>query len=135
MRSDEQGLLTTEYTDVEVSPATTASVALSRDSGLTMEVDSDGDGQTDETFMPAVAEMDSDADGTPEIYIGSSDGWIYRFPTEDATGGRPPEWNQIFHDARNTNSVPFACPADLDGDRFVGISDLLALLAAWGPCR
>ena len=26
------------------------------------------------------------------------------------------------------------CPADLDNDGFVGITDLLALLAAWGPC-
>jgi hypothetical protein len=78
--------------------------------------------------------MDADADGTPEIYVGSSDGWIYRFLTEDATGGRPPEWNQIFHDPRNTNRVPFACPADLDGDGFVGIGDLLTLLANWGPC-
>ncbi len=26
------------------------------------------------------------------------------------------------------------CPADLDGDGEVGIADLLALLAAWGPC-
>ena len=26
-------------------------------------------------------------------------------------------------------------PADLDGDGTVGILDLLALLANWGPCR
>ena len=26
------------------------------------------------------------------------------------------------------------CPADLDGDGTVGITDFLALLAAWGPC-
>ena len=26
------------------------------------------------------------------------------------------------------------CPADFDGDGFVGLSDLLALLANWGPC-
>jgi hypothetical protein len=25
-------------------------------------------------------------------------------------------------------------PADLDGDDVVGITDFLALLAAWGPC-
>lgn len=29
--------------------------------------------------------------------------------------------------------VKLACPADLDGDGSVGASDLLALLAAWGP--
>jgi hypothetical protein len=26
------------------------------------------------------------------------------------------------------------CPSDLDGDGEVGITDFLALLAAWGPC-
>ncbi len=27
------------------------------------------------------------------------------------------------------------CPADLDGDGNVGVSDLLGLLASWGPCK
>jgi len=27
-----------------------------------------------------------------------------------------------------------ACPADLDGDGTVGVTDFLQLLAAWGPC-
>ena len=27
-----------------------------------------------------------------------------------------------------------SCPADLDGNGTVGASDLLALLANWGPC-
>ena len=26
------------------------------------------------------------------------------------------------------------CPADLDGDGQVGVGDILAILAAWGPC-
>jgi hypothetical protein len=30
--------------------------------------------------------------------------------------------------------VDVACPADLDGDGEVGVPDLLAVLAAWGPC-
>ncbi len=32
--------------------------------------------------------------------------------------------------------IPDACEAagDLDGDGFVGITDFLVLLAAWGPC-
>ena len=29
---------------------------------------------------------------------------------------------------------PPVCPADSDGDGLVGLSDLLRLLAAWGPC-
>jgi hypothetical protein len=27
------------------------------------------------------------------------------------------------------------CPWDLDGDGSVGVSDLLSLLASWGPCK
>jgi hypothetical protein len=30
--------------------------------------------------------------------------------------------------------VSAPCPADLDGDGTVGITDFLALLSAWGPC-
>ncbi|MDY7108444.1 MAG: VCBS repeat-containing protein [Planctomycetota bacterium] len=79
--------------------------------------------------------MDSDFDGTPEIYIGATDGWIHRFLAEDATGGSEAEWNQIFHDPRNTNlyAPPGAdCPADFDGDGDVDTADLLFLLGAWG---
>ncbi len=38
-------------------------------------------------------------------------------------------------DDANANGIPdeCECPADLDGDGVVGILDLLALLAAWGP--
>ena len=28
-----------------------------------------------------------------------------------------------------------SCPEDIDGDGFVGVGDLLAVLAAWGPCE
>ena len=30
--------------------------------------------------------------------------------------------------------IPAPCPWDLNGDGFVGIGDLLALFAVWGPC-
>ena len=30
--------------------------------------------------------------------------------------------------------LPPACPADLDGGGSVGLTDLVAVLAAWGPC-
>ena len=30
--------------------------------------------------------------------------------------------------------TPVGFPSDLDGDGLVGITDFLALLAAWGPC-
>ena len=54
--------------------------------------------------------IDQDGDGTPEVYVGTSDGWIHRFPAADATGGSGPEWNQVFHDARNTNCRPAGGP-------------------------
>ncbi len=31
--------------------------------------------------------------------------------------------------------VGCACPADLDANGSVGVSDLLELLASWGPCK
>ena len=36
---------------------------------------------------------------------------------------------------RNTTNDPPPCPADLTGDASVGFDDVVALLAAWGPCR
>jgi hypothetical protein len=81
--------------------------------------------------------MDADADGTPEMYIGTTDGWIQRFIMQDATGGSAPEWNQIFGNPRNTNcyNPPTApCPADVNGDGSVNVFDLLQLLDAWGDC-
>ena len=33
-----------------------------------------------------------------------------------------------------TNVIVFSSPGDLDGDGTVGVSDLLILLGAWGPC-
>jgi hypothetical protein len=55
--------------------------------------------------------IDRDGDGTPEVYVGTTDGWIHRFPAADAAGGTAPEWNQVFHDARNTNCRPVSPPA------------------------
>ena len=46
-----------------------------------------------------------------------------------ASGGR---FDAVWIDDFHVNPVP-PCPADLDGTGDVGILDLLALLAAWGP--
>ncbi len=35
---------------------------------------------------------------------------------------------------RLSNVVPAPVPGDVDGDGIVGVTDLLMLLAAWGPC-
>ena len=45
-----------------------------------------------------------------------------------------PMMSNFFVDAVGI-TVKNACPADLDGDGNVGASDLLALLASWGPCK
>ncbi len=79
--------------------------------------------------------MDSDGDSTPEIYVGSADGWIHRFLPDEAKSIGVPQWNQIFHDPQNTNCyLPLIppCPADVTGDNVVDVLDLLAVLAAWG---
>jgi hypothetical protein len=68
--------------------------------------------------------MDSDEDGTPEIYIASTDGWIHRFLTEDASGGSDPLWNQIFHDPRNTNCY---CPGGAASAAEVGTLRVLRM--------
>jgi len=46
-----------------------------------------------------------------------------------------PDWANIPHGERVIIGTEMLdCYADLDGDRLVGITDLLQLLAAWGPC-
>ncbi|NNF43927.1 MAG: multicopper oxidase family protein [Phycisphaerales bacterium] len=38
------------------------------------------------------------------------------------------------HEMMRQFQTVFPCPADLDGDRDVGFTDLLTVLASWGPC-
>lgn len=56
--------------------------------------------------------------------------WIIAVADADLTGGTD------FHAVLLTPlaQCPSDCEGDLDGDGVVGILDLLALLAAWGPC-
>ena len=55
----------------------------------------------------------------PSLYIGGSFSAAYDLPASKVV-----EWP----------GCPFAaCPGDIDGDGTVGITDFLALLAAWGP--
>ncbi|MCH7571903.1 MAG: hypothetical protein IH891_03205 [Planctomycetes bacterium] len=58
--------------------------------------------------------------------------------TEDDTGGTSSGSAYFFTDVTGINIVcssPIPCPADIIGDdRLVNVTDLLALLAAWGAC-
>ncbi len=47
----------------------------------------------------------------------------------------PGGWTfDVFQELAITLLPPDPCPADFDGDGNVGVSDLLTLLANWGPC-
>ena len=65
--------------------------------------------------------IDFDLDGDLDLYLTGADGQNVGF----GFGAVP---NQFFE---NT----LRCAADLDGNGNIGASDLLALLASWGPCE
>jgi autotransporter-associated beta strand protein len=55
------------------------------------------------------------------------------FATTDLPAGFEIEY-QADRVVLRVTSVPVPCPADVNGDTMVDVTDLLALLAAWGPC-
>ncbi len=59
----------------------------------------------------------------------SPDGSVAYFTTRFTSNGAPGRLWAV----RITETTP--CPADLDGNGSVGVSDLLSLLASWGPCK
>ena len=59
---------------------------------------------------------------------------IFRF---DGTTGAPLGTFSIGHGAAGTvdvTLVPARCPADVNNDAAVGLSDVISVLSAWGPC-
>ena len=95
----------------------------------------------------------TDLDGNPR-FIGTVDMGAYEFQGEvtvrccfddescqditellcTQTGGQPGQPGSSCLDGL-CSPPPSPCPADLDGDGNVGITDFLDLLANWGPCE
>jgi hypothetical protein len=76
-------------------------------------IDCNGNGQLDDCDLAALVELDCDGNGTPDscdIAAGAADA--------------------------NGSGILDACEAigDHDGDGLVDVTDLLAVLGAWGPC-
>ena len=44
-------------------------------------------------------------------------------------------FDELFLDWVRLEAAPGPCPWDLDGTGVVGVSDLLSMLASWGPCK
>ena len=75
----------------------------------------------DNTAVPN--EITTDLDGNPR-FVDDPD-------TKDTGNGNPPIVDMGAYEFQ----VESPCPWDLDGTGTVGASDLLALLASWGPCK
>ena len=77
-------------------------------------------------FGISVASLgDLDGDGLSDLAVGAH---------LDDDGGVPPDANRGAVWVLFLDGVP-ACPWDIDNNRNVGVSDLLSLLASWGPCK
>ena len=71
--------------------------------------------------------------GDPDAY--RNPGGAFGFP-DGTNWGEIQSWaNQMTDIALTVEGVPIQCPWDIDNNEVVGASDLLALLASWGPCK
>ncbi|MCH8344445.1 MAG: hypothetical protein IH983_10705, partial [Planctomycetes bacterium] len=69
--------------------------------------------------------------------IDSNSGWDLKAAHDANDAGCIVGWGRLEVEPgvfENHAFLLYECPADLDGDAVVGIGDLLALLAAFGPC-
>ena len=72
------------------------------------------------------------ANGDPDAY--RNPGGAYDLP-DGTNWGQIQSWAAMTDIALTVEGVPIQCPWDLDNNEVVGASDLLALLASWGPCK
>lgn len=71
------------------------------------------------------------------IFVGVQTGEHFQLArsrsNEDPTVQVPAEWTNLLPEEGLGDPIP-DCTADLTGDDVVNVSDLLSMLAAWGPC-
>ncbi len=60
---------------------------------------------------------------------------LWGIPCRDDKGKEPAFFGNDYLATIQCGLCQRDCPADLDGDGSVGVSDLLSLLASWGPCK
>lgn len=94
-------------------------------------------GDVDQLIVPADVFVDAADGGDAVINMAASMFVLASFCSSPSFISVSVEYDTpgISSDANN-NGIPdeCECPADLDGNGNVGVSDLLILLAAWGPC-
>jgi agmatine/peptidylarginine deiminase len=112
------------WLNTDYPPYATATVEVSNDGTNWASVWLNGGEITENAWSEQVYDISSVADGAPTVYVRwgyevGSGAWAYS------------GWN--VDDVEVWGLMLTDCPGDIDNDGDVGVTDFLALLAAWGP--